>query len=297
MTDPHRPPAGPPALRPPGPSLPVPTGSSAPTPRAALWNRLTRTRRGAAGIGVLAAALLLWPFSGLSWIPWLAGLAVLVLLALLRLDRVLHGWTWHVAGLVVVAGLMVSTSPWAWALAASLGVLLAGLLRLPAWRLAAVGAVLCLVSGAAFAFTSYETRQQAAAVQTERNETDRGLYGAPRPQGVLPILLGRIAANSPGAVCDNLMASSTHTAFAASVGQPDCVAAVQRIAEGVTDPGDYADADAPARERGDGIVVDACALTWDAAAPLGPQLGQLTIGRAPNGPTYVVTAFAPCPPN
>lgn len=297
MDDPQRPPAGPPALRPPGPHLPVPApapGDPPPAGRPPLWKRLTRTRRGAAGLGVVAAALLLWPFAGWSWIPWLAGLVVLVLLAVLRLDRLLRGWTWHVAGLAVVAGLMVSSSPWAWAVAASIGVLVAGLLRLPAWHLAAVGAVLCVASGAALAFSTYETREQAAAAQTARNESDRGLYGAPRPQGVLPILLGRIAADSPGAVCDNLMAAATHAAFAASVGQPDCAAAVRQIATQVTDPGEYADAEAPSVEQGDGIVVDACALTWDGAAPAGPPLGRLTVGRAPNGPTYVVTAFAPC---
>ncbi len=280
----------PPAVRPPGSALPGPP----PTPRPPLWKRLTRTRRGGAGLGIVAAALLLWPFANWSWIPWLAGLAALVLLAVLRLDRLLRGWVWHVGGLVVVAGLMVSTSPWAWALAASLGVLIAGLLQLPAWRLAAVGAVLCLVSGAAFGFANYQSREAAVAAQTERNETDRGLYGAPRPQGVLPLVLGRIATDSPGAVCDNLMADAAGAAFAASIGQPDCVAAVRDVAGRVVEPDDYADADAPSQEQSDGIIVDACALTWGTGQPAGPQLGRLTVGRAPNGPTFVVTAFEPC---
>ena len=46
-----------------------------------------------------------------------------------------------------LVGLMLNTGPWDWALAASLGVLLAGLVQLPWWRLAAVGAVLCLLAG------------------------------------------------------------------------------------------------------------------------------------------------------
>jgi outer membrane protein assembly factor BamB len=44
---------------------------------------------------VVAAALLLWPFSGLSWIPWLAGIGVVVLLRLLRLDKLLRDWDLH----------------------------------------------------------------------------------------------------------------------------------------------------------------------------------------------------------
>ncbi len=273
---------------------PRPERPALPAAPSTLWTRLTRTRRGAAGVGIAAAALLLWPFAGLSWIPWLAGLGALVLLAVLRLDRLLSGWVWHVAGLVVVAGLMVSTTPWAWALAASIGVLVAGLLRLPAWRVAAVGAVLCVASGAGLVVASAQSREEAAAAQTARNETDRGLYGAQRPQGVLPLVLGRIAAGSPGAVCDNLLAETTHAAFAASAGAPDCPAAVGVLAGRVTNPRDYADAEAPTQERGADVVVDACSLTWNGSPAAGPQLGVLTVGRAPTGPSYVVTGFAPC---
>lgn len=273
---------------------PQPERRALPAAPQTLWKRLTGTRRGAAGLGIVAAALLLWPFAGLSWIPWLAGLATLVLLAVLRLDRLLSGWVWHVGGLVVVAGLMVSTTPWAWALAASIGVLVAGLFRLPAWRLAAVGAVLCLASGTGFLFATYESREEAESAQAARNETDRGLYGAQRPQGVLPLVLGRVAANSPGAVCDNLLTEATHAAFAASVGAPDCATAVGILAAQVADPRDYADADAPSREQGEGVVVDACSMTWSGSTSAGPQLGLLTVGRAPDGPSYVVTGFAPC---
>lgn len=273
---------------------PQPGQRALPAPPQTPWGRLTRTPRGAVGVGIIAAALLLWPFSGLSWIPWLAGLVVLVLLAVLRLDRVLSGWVWHVAGLAVVAGLMVSTTPWAWALAASIGVLVAGLLRLPRWQVAAVGAVLCVVSGTAFALAARESREEAAAAATARNEADQGLYGAQRPQGVLPLVLGRIAADSPGAVCDNLLARSQHSGFAASVAAPDCAAAVSALSAQVTDRRDYADADAPTREQGADVVVDACTLSWGGAPPAGPQIGVLTVGRAPNGPSYVITGFSPC---
>lgn len=291
MDDSRRPAAGPPAVRPPGSSPAVPP-TPAPAPPPPARRRLTVRRT--AGLGIGAAALLLWPFSGWSWIPWAAGLAVLVLLALLRLDRLLRGWVWHVGGLVVVAGLMVSTSPWAWALAASIGVLVAGLLQLPAWRLAAVGAALCLVSGVAYTFVSVQDAQEAAAAQARTQAESRGLQGARSVNSLLPTLLNRIALNSPGAVCDNLLAVPARAPFVASTGQPDCDAAVQSLADQVVDRNAYAEAEAPTREQGDGFIVDACSMTWDTAAPAGPQLGTLTVGRAPTGPTWVVTAFEPC---
>ena len=152
--------SGLPAVRPPTPSsgpathardVPPPetsgTSGGAGDARASLASADAHAQ-GAAGLAILAAALLLWPFAGWFWIPWLAGLVVLVLVALLRLDRLLHGWSWHLGGLAVLVGLMLNTGPWDWALAASLGVLLAGLVQLPWWRLAAVGAVLCLLAGA-----------------------------------------------------------------------------------------------------------------------------------------------------
>ncbi len=112
----------------------------------------------------------------------------------------------HAAGLVVVAGLMISTTPWAWALAASIGVLIAGLTRLPAWRLAALGAVLCLLAGAGYVWSTVEAERAAVAAYAPVQERSRQDQGAPRPNGVLPILLNRIAQGSPDAICDNLLA-------------------------------------------------------------------------------------------
>src|SRR5919202_6262316 len=91
---PTPPPAGdprPPAVRPPGPVVrpqvePDPGATGAPPGGPHRRRRLTRTRRGAVGLAIVAAALLLWPLAGWFWIPWLAGLAVLVLIGLLRLD-------------------------------------------------------------------------------------------------------------------------------------------------------------------------------------------------------------------
>jgi hypothetical protein len=256
------------------------------------WRRLTRSRRGAAGLAILAAALLLWPFSGLSWIPWLAGLGALVVLRILRLDGLLRGWDLPLAGLVVVVGLMMSTGPWAWALAASIGVLIAGLVRLPAWRVAAAGAVLCLITGVGFAVTNLQHGQQAAASYEMTQRQNRADQGAPRPQSVLPSLLNRIAMGSPGAVCDNLLSEPARAPFAASVGQPDCAAAVMALAARVSDRTRYAQAEIPSVPTATGIEADACTMSWG-SGQAGPQLGHFTIG--PVAPSrYVVTGFRPC---
>src|ERR1700754_3780279 len=275
--DPRRP-TPPPWLPAARPQVPPPAASEPPPPAPPPgpparprfdWRRLARSRRGAAGLAILAAALLLWPFSGLSWIPWLAGLGALIVLRILRLDGLLRGWDLPLAGLVVVVGLMMSTGPWAWALAASIGVLIAGLVRLPAWRLAAAGAVLCLITGVGFAVTNLAQQQQAAASYEVTPQLNRGDQGAPRPQSVLPSLLNRIAMGSPGAVCDNLLSEPARTPFAASVGQPDCAAAVMALAARVSDRIRYAQAEIPSVPTATGIEADACNMSWGSGAQAG----------------------------
>jgi hypothetical protein len=240
----------------------------------------------------VAAALLLWPFAGLSWIPWLIGFLALIALRLLRLDGLLRGWDGPAAGLVVVAGLMISTTPWAWALAASIGVLIGGLVRLPAWRLAALGALLCLLAGAGYVWSNIEAERAAVAAYAPLQERSRQDQGASRPNGVLPILLNRIAQGSPDAICNNLLAEPVRASFAAAAGQPGCDAAVRALSERVTDSQRYADAEAPSTPLADGLRVDACALDWG-GTPAGPQLGHLTI-TATSPSRYLVTAFRPC---
>src|SRR5690348_7994349 len=297
-----------PAVRPPDaaarPYIPPPrTAGPAPTPppggsRSAgphQWRRLTRTRRGAAGLVIVVAALLLWPFAGWFWIPWLAGVVVLVLVALLRLDRLLKGWSWHLAGLAVVVGLMLKTEPWDWALAASLGVLLAGLVQLPWWRLAAAGAVLCVVSGLGWGVQQYRAARERAAQEAQVSQENRGQLGVVRPNLALQVLLSSVGRGDVGPVCDSLLAENAQPPFAAAAGAPDCAGAVRSFAGRVGDAALYARGHAPSATTGEVLTVDACHITWPTGATPGPQLGVLTVGRDGARATYLVTGFRACP--
>jgi hypothetical protein len=204
-----------------------------------------------------------------------------VLLAVLRLDRLLSGWVWHVGGLVVVAGLMVSTTPWAWALAASIGVLVAGLFRLPAWRLAAVGTVLCLASGVAFTVVGVRSGEQARADNRAANEQTYALAGERTPERVLPALLEGIVQGDATAVC-GLLDVPARDAFAAAARAPDCASAVVsfRSSAGAT-VGDYDELDASTVAAGNTWVTNGCRTVWAGPTLGGPDLGQVVVRRSP----------------
>jgi len=291
---PDPPPWLPVARTPPAAADPPPT---APRP-SFTWQRLTRTRRGAAGLAIGSAALLLWPFSGWSPLPWLVGLGVLVLLRLLRLDGLLRGWVWHLGGLVVVAGLMYSTSPWAWAMGASIGVLVAGLLQLPWWRLAAVGVVMCAVSGVGFGITTYQANQRHEAEYAQGGDIVRAEIAekrtnvltallqsfsssAPDPQPLCRVVtaeaLAQLRQQVPGATCDDVVA----TLYARRpAGAPTLVDPA-----GLPKP-----APDPDVSR---MVIDACATPWGTTA--GSAVGRIHIQQvSPSMQTYVVAAFSSC---
>jgi hypothetical protein len=273
----------PPALPPPSPPPPGPRFD---------WRRLTRSPRGAAGLAVLAAALLLWPFAGLSWIPWLAGLGALVVLRLLRLDGPLRGWDVPLAGLVVVAGLMLSTGPWAWALAASIGVLLAGLAQLPWWRLAAVGAVLCAIAGVGFGWSLLEDRSARGQLEVQAGNQIRPELGTSRFDTVLPALMNAVADNNPTRFCA-LLVGDAESRFAEAFGGPDCASAVTRLASEVRSPGEYGKPVAPITQEAGGWLVDACVTQW-ASPGAGPQLGKFRVEQTRVGGAFVVTDFRSC---
>jgi hypothetical protein len=290
-----RPPAHPAVPEPdPGPATDPASGSGAATP-AHVWRRFTHTRRGAAGLAIGAAALLLWPFAGWSWWPWLAGVGALVLLRLLRLDVLLRDWVWHVGGLVVVAGLMLSTGPWAWAFAASIGVLLAGLAQLPWWRLAAVGAVLSVVTGLGYGLSAYETAQVQSRLAEQRSAEDRTQQGAQRPQGALPELVTDIAQGDVTAVCGKLD-EPAETQFVQAAGGTDCASAVARFHGVLPEAPPSREMRARVTPTAGGAVVNACATVWATPELGGPELGVLTLREAPApGRAFFIARFGPCP--
>ena len=275
----------------PGPAPEEPGGGASPH----RWRRLTRTWRGAAGLAVIVAALLLWPFAGWFWIPWLAGLAVLILIALLRLDRLLQGWGWHVGGLAVVVGLMLRTGPWDWALAARLGVLLAGLVQLPWWRLAAVGAVLCVLAGTGWGIDRYRVAQEVAAQQAQQSQESFSLIGERTPKRVLPALLEGIGQADEVGVCSLLMPQA-RAEFVRAAQASDCRGAVEHFHAVLSQVPALRDLDAPVVEANGGMSVDGCRTLWASGDLGGSALGVVDVYRAPPpGQTYFIGGFRPCP--
>ncbi|MFC4946847.1 hypothetical protein [Pseudonocardia sp. GCM10023141] len=262
------------------------------------FRKLARTPRGAVGLGVLVAALLLWPFSGLSWIPWLAGLGALIVLRLLRLEGLLRGWDFAFAGIVVVIGLMLSTGPWAWALAASIGVLLAGLAQLPWWRLAAVGAVLCVVSGVGFGVSLQQTKAEEAKVFAEAGDAIRPQI-AERRDDVLVAMLQAVDSQQPDPqpLC-RLLAPAGLAQLLAATGSQTCTDSVtlmhDRLRSTPTVGPPAGKLPKPVSEEGDRrLVVDGCATPWAVAA--GKALGRVHMEQtSPSVQTYVVVSFSPC---
>lgn len=280
----------------------LPAASTPPAPaeprRSFRWQRLTRTRRGAAGLAIGSAALLLWPFSGWSWIPWLVGLGVLILFRLLRLDGLLRGWAGHVGGVVVVAGLMYSTGPWAWALAASIGVLVAGLLQLPWWRLAAVGVVMCAASGVGFGISTYQVNQQHEAEYAQGGDIVRAEIAEKRTN-VLPALLQSFSSSAPDPqpLC-RVVGPTALAQLQGQVGGQTCNDVVATLfarrpagAPTPVDPGRLPKA-APDPDVSR-MVIDACGTPWATAA--GSAVGRIHIRQvSPSLQTYVVDAFSSC---
>jgi hypothetical protein len=249
---------------------------------------------GATGLAILVAALLLWPFAGWFWIPWVAGLVVLVLIALLRLDRVLRGWAGHLAGLTVVVGLMLNTGPWDWALAASLGVLLAGLVQLPWWRLAAVGAVLCLVAGTGWGLDRYRAAQEMAAQEAQRSQENMSQLGERSPDRVLPALLEGIGQGDAIGVC-GLLAEPARNRFVQVAGTVDCASAVARFHTALPRVPPLRGLDAPLVATGGATAVDGCRTVWGTSGLGGPALGMLQIAKSPPpGQTYFISGFTAC---
>jgi hypothetical protein len=277
------------------PVPPAPPPGDGPRPRFD-WRRISRSPRAAAGLAVLAAALLLWPFSGFSWIPWLIGIAALVLLRMLRLDGPLRGWDIPLACLAVVIGLMVSTGPWAWAMAGSIGVLLAGLVRLPRWRLVAGGAVLCVVSGIGFGLSLHQDRVALEQVQARAGDYARASI-AERSEEILPAFVRALSqpVPDPQPIC-RLLSGEAEAQLLAASGRPSCQEAVAVLHGRVrsTPPPENTKFPKPQPAAGNpDLIVNACDTRWAAAA--GPSLGRIHLEQVSAGQqTYDVRSFSAC---
>lgn len=261
-------------------------------------SRVTRRRplRVVVGVAILVAIGLLWPFADWNWWPVVVGVGVLVLLYLLRLNWLLLGWAPHLAGLVTVALLLARTGPWAWGFAAGLAVLGYGLVRLPDWRVAAVGLVLTVASGAGYTVSQYRTDAQVAAESTARTQEQQAAVVGGPAELALSRLANGIAADDPGVAC-GILGPSAAAQFAAAVGAPDCAGAVHTLAGRVGDKAGYVDGYTyrlPA-----GVVVkqqttasaDGCRVPLRAGA--GPPLGRLEM-RRDKPSQFVVTGYRSC---
>lgn len=282
-----------------------------------------RSLKGAVGLGIAGAALLLFPFLDDPhrwWIPAGLGLGTLVLLTLLRLDHLLKGWTWHVAGLALLAALVTETSrnPWAWAFAPSIGLLIAGLLRLPRWKIAAVGALACVLAIVGYQFRAVEVRQEEAAAAVQAGETTRQTLGKSSPGLLLESLerslIGVQASYSTQPVVDVeafciMVVDSAETQLLAATAAPDCPAAITQLHERVpagAKPSDSrattlsseggaasaSQATTTLSRPGDTVTVDACSSVWGEVAP---SLGRVVAERTDaSRETWRVAGFAPC---
>lgn len=261
-----------------------------------------RSWRGATGLGLIGAAVLLVPFldePNRWWIPFGLGAGTLVLLAVLRLDRLLKGWTWHVAGVVLVAALVSATSenPWAWAFAASVGVVLAGLLRLPRWQLLAVGLVLVAVSLVGYRFRAADVRAQENQVAAQAGAQLAANIGPSRPELVLGLLAEGVQVPDPQPVC-RIAQPAAVAQLAQATGTGACADAVAvlhtRLRPGSESPAAVPRATSAAPlPPGATTFVDACATSWAQAA--GAALGKVELVRTSAAKeTYQIASFRPC---
>ncbi len=253
-----------------------------------------RPLRVVAGVAILAAIGLLWPFAGFDWWPVVAGLGVLVLLFVSRLDRLLLGWAPHLAGLVAVALLLSRTGPWVWGFAVGLAVLAAGLVRLPDWRVLAAGAALTAVFGIGYGLTQYRTAAELTAQQARTGAEQAADVMATAAELVLPSLTNSLAGGDARTVCA-LLGPTAGTQLAQARRASDCQAAARGMAAEVRDPAGYRAGTLPAGsivKRADGASVDACRARWSNPAA-GPGLGRFELRRH-QVERFLIVGYQPC---
>jgi hypothetical protein len=173
-------------------------------------------------------------------------------------------------------------------------VLLAGLVQWPWWRLAAVGAVLCLVAGTGWGVDRYRVAQEKAAQEAQRSQENMSQLGERSPDRVLPALVEGIGQGDVVGVC-GLLAEPARNQFATVAGTPDCASAVAHFHSALPRVPPLRGLAAPVAATAGGATVDGCRTVWASRDLGGPTVGVLQIGKAPPpGQTYFISAFAPC---
>lgn len=256
--------------------------------------RRRRPLRVVAGVAVLAAIGLLWPFAEFDWWPVVAGLGVLALLFVSRLDRLLLGWAPHLAGLLTVTLLLARTGPWVWGFAVGLAVLGAGLVRLPHWRVLAAGAALTAVFGIGYGLTQYRTAAELTAQQARTGAEQAANVMATAAELVLPSLTNSLAGGDARTACA-LLGPTAGAQLAQARRVPDCQSAARAMAVEVRDPAGYRAGTMPAGaivKRADGASVDACRARWSNPAA-GPSLGRFELRRH-QAERFLIVGYQPC---
>lgn len=281
------------------PARPFQTGDD---PASAAGNKEAVARgrrwpvRAVAGLALLVAAGLLWPFAGWSWWPVVGGLAVLVLLYFLRLNHLLFGWAPHLAGLVTVVLMAARSDPWAWGLAAGIAVLGVGLARLPRRRVLATGLVLVVVFGTGYGIGHYRTAEQQRADQAAADARYRQGRAALPAEAVLGALTVDIAVGDDVKAC-GLLGSPGGQQFAEAVRASSCPDAVRLLHAQVNDARAYGSPRLPAGallKRPDRTArVDGCRVWPDPASAPGPRLGVFEL-RPYEGGSYLIAGYTPC---
>jgi hypothetical protein len=192
---------------------------------------------------------------------------------------------------------MVSTGPWAWALAGSIGVLLAGLTQLPWWRLAAVGAVLSVASGIGFGYSLHQDRIELEQIQARAGDLSRAGI-AEKSEEILPAFLRALQQPQPDPqpIC-RLLGTEAAAQLSDATARSTCAEAVGVLHSrtgGLAEPPSDAEHPPPQPVAGTtDMVIDACSTRW--AEATGHSLGRIHLRQVSAVQrSYEVQSFSPC---
>jgi hypothetical protein len=145
--------------------------------------------------------------------------------------------------------------------------------------------------------------QQAATRSANQLTLAHELPGT--PPDVAATLMQLLGDGGPAALSEGCLLFTTPAArqFAATYGQPTCVAAMRQLHDHVSDPATYVnDLSVPTTawtQVGDTATVNGCGATWSdlfterPLRPPGPQPGLMVLNRL-DGAGWQITSYRPC---